>query len=71
MVKFLNKELGNDMWVHEDRVEEYKAAGHIPVAESSDTKESEVVEEEAIKETAEEETTEEETTEKNSKAEKK
>ena len=53
MVKFLNKELGNDMWVHENRVEEYSAAGHIPVAEYFDTKESEAVEEEAIEETAE------------------
>ena len=22
------------MWVHEDRVDEYKAAGHVPAAES-------------------------------------
>ena len=28
MVKFINKLTGGDMWVAEDRVEEYKAAGH-------------------------------------------
>ena len=28
MVKFINKLTGNEMWVAEDRVEEYKAAGH-------------------------------------------
>ena len=33
MVKFVNKTTGSVMWVHEDRVEEYKAAGHKPAAE--------------------------------------
>ncbi len=28
MVKFINKWTGSEMWVAEDRVEEYKAAGH-------------------------------------------
>lgn len=28
MVKFKNKWTGADMWVADDRVEEYKAAGH-------------------------------------------
>lgn len=35
-VKMINA-LGNDMWVAEDRVEEYKAAGY-KLAASSDTK---------------------------------
>ena len=37
MIKFINKLTGGEMWVAEDRVEEYKAAGHklaaVPVAE--------------------------------------
>ena len=28
MIKMRNKLSGGDMWVHEDRVEEYLAAGH-------------------------------------------
>ena len=28
MVKMVNALYGNEMWVAEDRVEEYKAAGH-------------------------------------------
>ena len=28
MVRFINKFTGNDMWVAEDRVKEYEAAGH-------------------------------------------
>ena len=28
MVRFINKFTGSDMWVAEDRVEEYKEAGH-------------------------------------------
>ena len=28
MVKFINKLTGGEMWVADDRVEEYKAAGH-------------------------------------------
>lgn len=34
MVKFINKLTGGEMWVAEDRVEEYKAAGHKPAADS-------------------------------------
>ena len=34
MVRFKNAATGGDMWVHESRVEEYKAAGHRPAAES-------------------------------------
>ena len=32
MVKFINRLTGSEMWVAEDRVEEYKAAGHRPAA---------------------------------------
>jgi len=32
MVRFVNKLTGGEMWVHESRVEEYKAAGHTPAA---------------------------------------
>lgn len=32
MVKFINKLTGGEMWVAEDRAEEYKAAGHKPAA---------------------------------------
>lgn len=28
MIKFINKITGGVMWVHESRVDEYKAAGH-------------------------------------------
>ena len=28
MVKMIHAQFGNEMWVAEDRVEEYKAAGH-------------------------------------------
>ena len=30
MVKFINRITGGEMWVAEERVEEYKAAGHKP-----------------------------------------
>ncbi len=30
MVEFVNKVTGGKMWVADDRVEEYKAAGHKP-----------------------------------------
>lgn len=33
MVKLINAVTGTEMWVSEDRVEEYKAAGHKPAAE--------------------------------------
>lgn len=35
MVKFIRSDNGNEMWVADDRVEEYKAAGHKPAAEVS------------------------------------
>ena len=39
MVKMINRHFGNEMLVAEDRVEEYKAAGHVLAA--SDTKPAE------------------------------
>lgn len=39
MVKFINKLTGSEMWVAEDRVEEYKAAGHKLAADPVPTKE--------------------------------
>ena len=36
MVKMINKAYGNEMWVADDRVEEYKAAGHKLAASSSE-----------------------------------
>lgn len=33
MVRLINKLTGGDMWVADNRVEEYKAAGHILAAE--------------------------------------
>jgi len=33
MVKFINRYTGNEMFVAEDRVDEYKAAGHKMVEE--------------------------------------
>lgn len=38
MVKMINAQFGNEMWVAEDRVEEYKAAGHKPAASPSKEK---------------------------------
>lgn len=35
MVEFVNKATNTRMWVAENRVEEYKAAGHIPAADIS------------------------------------
>ena len=35
MIKFINRMTGGDMWVAENRVEEYKAAGHKLAAEAS------------------------------------
>ena len=32
MIKFINRITGTEMWVSEDRAEEYKAAGHKPAA---------------------------------------
>ena len=40
MVKMINAQFGNEMWVADDRVEEYKAAGHkVASAAKSDTSE--------------------------------
>ena len=36
MVKFINKLTGSVMWVHESRVDEYKAAGHKLAADSNE-----------------------------------
>ena len=37
MIKFVNRVTGTEMWVADDRVDEYKAAGHalaaVPVSE--------------------------------------
>ena len=33
MVRMIHGITGNDMYAHESRVEEYKAAGHKPAAE--------------------------------------
>lgn len=38
MVKFINKLTGGVMWVSEERVEEYKAAGHRLAAVASPKK---------------------------------
>lgn len=38
MVKFINRTHGNEMWVADDRVDEYKAAGHKLAASSITTK---------------------------------
>ena len=34
MVKFINGQTGGVMWIHETRVEEYKAAGHKLAADA-------------------------------------
>ena len=34
MVRMINSRFGNEMWVAEDRVEEYIAAGHSLAAEA-------------------------------------
>ena len=33
MIELIHVRTGNKMWVAEDRVEEYKAAGHKPAAD--------------------------------------
>jgi hypothetical protein len=38
LVLFINKLTGSEMWVADDRVEEYKAAGHKLAASSSGKK---------------------------------
>ena len=43
MVKFINRLTGNEMWVAEDRAEEYKAAGHkLAASDISDIKPAEL-----------------------------
>ena len=44
MVKFINKLTGSEMWVAEDRVEEYKAAGHKLAADVFDEETTEAAE---------------------------
>lgn len=41
MVKFINRLTGTVMWVAEDRVEEYKAAGHKPAVSPEPAKSAE------------------------------
>lgn len=36
MVKMINASFGNEMWVADDRVEEYKAAGHKLAADGAE-----------------------------------
>jgi len=45
MKKFIHKELGTDMWISEERIEEYKTAGHIP-ADDITTEEEQTTESE-------------------------
>ena len=37
MVKLINRLTGTEMWVAEERAEEYKAAGHEPAASAAET----------------------------------
>jgi hypothetical protein len=37
MVKMIHAQFGTEMWVAEDRVEEYKAAGHKLAAKPTET----------------------------------
>lgn len=41
MIKMINRLTGTDMWVADNRVEEYKAAGHILAADPKDDKPTE------------------------------
>lgn len=41
MIEFINRVTGTRMWVAENRVEEYKAAGHVPAAVSAMVKPAE------------------------------
>lgn len=36
MVEMIHARTGNRMWVADDRVEEYKAAGHKPAADNAE-----------------------------------
>ena len=53
-VKMINSLFGNVMWVTEDRVEEYKAAGHKLAAPAFKPKEEETEEKGLVKELKEE-----------------
>ena len=52
MVRFVNRLTGGIMWVHESRVEEYKAAGHRPAAEPVKAKPEEKPAEKPVKKPA-------------------
>ena len=41
MVRLVNRLTGTEMWVHETRLSEYLAAGHVPAASPEGTKEPE------------------------------
>lgn len=52
MVKMINAQFGNAMWVADDRVEEYKAAGHkLASAAKSATGEPKAKPKKAVKKT--------------------
>lgn len=57
MRKFINKFTGTEMWVADNRVEEYKAAGHVLAAAPSPVKPAKapVIEEKKIEEEPKEE----------------
>lgn len=54
MIKFINRFTGTEMWVADDRVDEYKAAGHQPavVVVEAEEKTTETVTEEKPKKAA-------------------
>lgn len=39
MIKMINRATGTEMWIAEERKEEYLAAGHKPAAEPAPTEE--------------------------------
>lgn len=41
MVRMINRLFGNEMWVAEDRVKEYQAAGHVLAADPAAEKPAE------------------------------
>lgn len=43
MIRMINNLMGNEMYVHEDRVEEYLAAGHKLAADPAEEKEKKPV----------------------------
>ena len=38
MIKFINAVTGGEMWVADERAEEYKAAGHVPAVSAEKPK---------------------------------